>query len=149
MALDTVSPDASSEPAPQSVSAQPPTGLISLCIVASQHQISAEPAQLLRALGLSVNSPIGTTEILLAAKELGLTAKPYTSNWSRLDKLKSPPIAELADGSFIVILRLQNEDQLLIADPRIGRSRLVSRDEFEQHWTVSGNPTAFFSSRTR
>lgn len=135
MALDTVSPDASSEPAPQSVSAQPPTGLISLCIVASQHQISAEPAQLLRALGLSVNSPIGTTEILLAAKELGLTAKPYTSNWSRLDKLKSPPIAELADGSFIVILRLQNEDQLLIADPRIGRSRLVSRDEFEQHWT--------------
>jgi subfamily B ATP-binding cassette protein HlyB/CyaB len=112
-----------------------PTGLVSLCIVAGHHQISADPAQLLRALGFGPMAAVGVNELLLAAKELGLAARPYQSDWSRLGKLVYPVIAELRSGDYVVILRRLDEDRLLIAEPREPRAKPVTRDEFEQSWT--------------
>jgi ATP-binding cassette, subfamily B, bacterial HlyB/CyaB len=112
-----------------------PSGLVALCIVASHHQVSAEPSQLIRALGLPAAVPIGNTEILLAAKEIGLSARVYSTTWSRLAKLGSPAIAELKDGHHVAIMRQLDGDRLLIADPREGRSRPVSREDFEANWS--------------
>src|SRR5260221_13558151 len=52
------------------------SGLISLCVVAGQHQRSADPLQLARALGFDPLAGLSETQLLQAAKELGLKAKP-------------------------------------------------------------------------
>jgi hypothetical protein len=48
------------------------SGIICLCVVAGHHQRSADPHQLARALGFDPGAPITQSQLLLAAKELGL-----------------------------------------------------------------------------
>ena len=62
------------------------SGLISLCVVAGQHQRSADPLQLARALGFDPLAELSETQLLQGAKELGLKAKSAYSNWSRLPR---------------------------------------------------------------
>jgi ATP-binding cassette, subfamily B, bacterial HlyB/CyaB len=135
---DTKSDEATAHRASKEALVPPPvvpSGLVALCIVAAHHQVSAEPSQLIRALGLSAAVPVGNTEILLAAKEIGLSARVYSTNWSRLGKLGLPAIAELKDGHHVAIMRRLDGERLLIADPREGRSRPVSREDFETDWS--------------
>ncbi|MDB5862055.1 MAG: apxIB, partial [Ramlibacter sp.] len=112
-----------------------PSGLICLCVVAAQHQVTADPAQLLRLLGLGPNSTVGTNELRIAAKELGLTAKCHATQWSRLGKLTAPLIAELNDGNYAIILRKQAEDAVLIREAGAPRPRLLGRAAFEALWS--------------
>jgi subfamily B ATP-binding cassette protein HlyB/CyaB len=113
------------------------SGLICLCIVAGQHQRSADPLQLARALGFDPTAPVTRPQLLLAAKELSLKAKDVRLSWDRLAKLTLPAIAELNDGSFVVLLRNDADGHVLVGDPRAARPERLSKLAFEGIW--SGN----------
>lgn len=52
-----------------------PSGIICAGVLAGRHQISVDPVQLIRALGLDLATPVTNAQMLLAAKGLGLKAK--------------------------------------------------------------------------
>jgi hypothetical protein len=53
----------------------PSSGLICLCILAGHYQRAADPTQLARALGFDPTAEPSESQVLLAAKELGLAAR--------------------------------------------------------------------------
>lgn len=108
------------------------TGLRALCIVAGHHQLSADPQQLAQALGFEGKN-IGENEVLLAAKELGLTAKPADVDWQQLANITFPAIAELRDGVFVVILRME-KDRAVVFDSRQPRPWMLNQQELEEIW---------------
>ena len=111
------------------------SGLICLSVVAGQHQRSTDPVQLARALGFDPIAPVTDSQLLLAAEELGLKAKVARSSWERLANLTLPAIAALSSGEYVVILRRDPDDHILIGDPRAPLPRRVARDEFESIWS--------------
>src|SRR3984885_492927 len=92
------------------------SGLISLCVVAGQHQRSADPMQLARALGFDPLAELTETQLLQAAKELGLKAKSAHSSWSRLPNNTLPAIKALKDGGHGVLLRFDPDGYFLVGD---------------------------------
>jgi subfamily B ATP-binding cassette protein HlyB/CyaB len=111
------------------------TGLICLCVVAGQHQKSADPLQLARSLGFDPAAPISEAQLLLAASELGLKAAVTRSSWERLGNLTLPVVAILQSGEYVVVLRRDSDEQLLIGDPRVASPQRVSREQFESTWS--------------
>src|SRR5581483_11479166 len=111
------------------------SGLISLCVVAGQHQRSADPMQLARALGLDPLAEPTETQLLLAAKELGLKAKVVHSSWARLPNNTLPAIVQLKAGGYVVLLRIDPEGHVLIGDPRQRRPQRLAREPFEALWS--------------
>src|SRR5258708_15851259 len=78
-----------------SVFGQPPTGLICLSVVAAHHGRPVDPQQLARALALDFTRPISESQLLLAAQELGLSAKSVLTHLARLPEGTVPSIAVL------------------------------------------------------
>ena len=117
--LETVSPTGSEVAGIRALPVS--TGLISLCVVAGHHQRATDPVQLSRTLGLDPTAEVSETQLLLAAKELGLKAKAVHSNWLRLPNNTMPAIAELRDGGYVVLLRYEPDGHLLVGDPRLPR----------------------------
>jgi len=112
-----------------------PSGIICLCVIAGRHQCSADPVQLTRALGLNVASPVTDTQILLAAKELGLKAKRAHTSWEALPRRSLPVIAELKTGEFVVLLRSDRDGRVLVGDPRKPRPESMDRERLEAIWS--------------
>jgi len=108
-----------------------PTGIICLCVIAGRHQCAADPVQLTRALGLNPASPVTDTQILLAAKELGLKAKRAHTSWDTLPRRSLPVIAELNTGEFVVLLRSEPDGRILVGDPRKPRPERMDRAQLE------------------
>jgi ATP-binding cassette, subfamily B, bacterial HlyB/CyaB len=111
------------------------TGLICLCVVAAHHQRAADPQQLARALGYDPNLLLSESQLLLAAKELGLAAKVGSTSWQRLTKITLPAIVELNNGEFVVLLRVDRDDHVIVGDPRAQRPQRMDRAGFEQIWS--------------
>jgi subfamily B ATP-binding cassette protein HlyB/CyaB len=105
------------------------TGLGALVLLLRFHGIGADPEQIRHRFG----GDIGVPEILRCAKDFGLKAKTYDSNWQRLTKTPLPGIAVLRDGRFL-ILGKASEDQVLVQNPLSLRPVLMSRAEFEAVW---------------
>jgi subfamily B ATP-binding cassette protein HlyB/CyaB len=111
------------------------SGLISLCVVAGHYQRAADPLQLARALGFDPLAELGETQLLQAAKELGLKAKAAHSNWTRLPNNTLPAIAALKDGGYVVLLRFDSDDYVIAGDPRQPRPQRLDREQFEAIWS--------------
>jgi subfamily B ATP-binding cassette protein HlyB/CyaB len=75
----------------------------------------------------------GVAEMLRCAKEFGLKAQTYRSNWQRLIKTPLPGIAVLRDSKCL-LLGKASEDQVLVQDPLSSRPILMSRADFEAIW---------------
>jgi subfamily B ATP-binding cassette protein HlyB/CyaB len=130
-AADALTGDSTGRPPSPSVS----SGLVCLCVVAGQHQRSADPLQLARALGLNPSAPVTDSQLLLAAKELGLKARFGHSSSTRLANLVLPAILELKDGEYGVLLRCEADGHVLIGSPRLPRPQRLSREELEAIWS--------------
>ncbi len=118
------------------------TGLICLVMLARFHQIAADPEQLAHQFKAS-GELFNQTEILLAAKHLGLQAKAVRTFIDRLDKTPLPAMAVGSDGDYIILARFDS-DKALIHDPRTERPQVVSRDELLTRW---GGELILFTSR--
>jgi subfamily B ATP-binding cassette protein HlyB/CyaB len=110
------------------------SGLICLCVVASHHQRAVEPRQLARSLGFDANGVLSSSQLLLAAQEIGLKAKSMHTQWSRLGKVSFPAIAVLESGDYVVLFRTDGPDHILVGDPRKPRPERLERAQLESVW---------------
>ena len=106
-------------------------GLACLVMLARFHGVAAEPAQLAHEFGEGV--PFGITQILLAARKLGLKAKPVKMGIERLATTPLPALAPDREGGFFILAKAEGE-QVLIHDPAAARPQTLSREELALRW---------------
>src|SRR5499427_7342408 len=105
-------------------------GLLALVTVLRLQGIGADAAQLRHRLG---HQTVGVPEMVRCAKELGLKARSYKTNWKRLTSTRMPGIAVLRDGDFIVLGKV-GEDRAIVQSPQSPRPSLMTRAELEAVW---------------
>jgi subfamily B ATP-binding cassette protein HlyB/CyaB len=96
------------------------------------HGIGVDPDQVRHRFG----DNIGVPEMLRCAKEFGLKARAYRSNWLRLIRTPLPAIALMRDGSCL-LLGKASDDQVLVQNPLSPRPFILSRADFEANWDGS------------
>src|SRR4029077_17677496 len=105
-------------------------GLESLVTLLHFQGVAADREQIRHRLG---TKKIGEPEILRCAKDLGLKARSFRTNWSRLAKTPLPAIAALRDGGFMVIAKA-GEDKVLVQSPHTARPALLTQAELLALW---------------
>ena len=105
-------------------------GLAVLVMMLQFHGIAANPEQLRHRFG---RGAIGVPEMLRCAKELGLKARGYTSNWPRLAATPLPGIAVLRDGGFLFLFKV-GDNKAIAQSPLSPRPLLMTRAELERVW---------------
>lgn len=109
------------------------TGLICLLILARFYDLPADGLQL-RHQFAQAGQPFTDTDLLRAAKHLGLKAGILKTRWSQLPGTPFPAIAKRRDGRYVVLAKIES-DKALIQDPMEGRPLVLSREQFESAWT--------------
>ncbi|HBH81918.1 MAG TPA: type I secretion system permease/ATPase, partial [Nitrospira sp.] len=109
------------------------TGLICLLILARFHDLPADGAQLRHQFAQS-GQMLSDTDLLRAAKHLGLKAGLVKTKWNKLPGMPLPAIAKRTDGRYLVVAKLEGE-KVLVQDPVEGRPLLFERPQFEGWWT--------------
>jgi len=113
---------------------------MALCAIARFHQVSADPATLAHQLGLQPSDPLGTDDLVRAARHLGLKAKLSTSTPERLQLAALPALALVRgeDGTQRPVIVAQCDGQrVLVQDPSVVPSRptIEPLSTFAQQWT--------------
>jgi len=109
------------------------TGLICLLILARFYDLPADGAQLRHQFAQS-GQVFSDTDLLRAAKHLGLKAGLYKTRWSKLHGTPFPAMAKQTDGRYVVLAKLEGE-KALIQDPVGARPLVLSREQFESAWS--------------
>jgi len=112
--------------------AQSDTGLESLCLIARFHSIPVESDQI--AHQFRAAERLSTSELILAARHLGMSARSTRIRADRLSKAALPAIAVGRDGSFVVLARV-DEGKCLIHDPSAHRPEIRDVATFSEWWT--------------
>ena len=119
----------------------PPSGLGCLIIVARQHGLHLTASQLIHDNLLS-DQEVSLPELLKCANSSGMTAKAVKLDWKGLSQLKKalPAIVRLRDGSSMVLLRLEgdeNNTRVVLRDPNAAEDALLVIDQprFEEIWS--------------
>jgi subfamily B ATP-binding cassette protein HlyB/CyaB len=92
--------------------------------------VAADHGQIRHRLG---TVKIGAPEILRCARDFGLKARAYRTDWSRLPKTPLPAIATLRDGGFMVVAKAA-EDKVLVQSPQGSRPALMTKAELLAVW---------------
>jgi subfamily B ATP-binding cassette protein HlyB/CyaB len=92
--------------------------------------VAADREQIRHRLGMN---KIGAPEMLRCAKDLGLKARAYRTDWSRLARTPLPAIAALRDGGFLVVAKAA-DDKVLVQLPLAPRPALMTRAELTAVW---------------
>ena len=109
------------------------TGLAALVSLLRLQGVAAEPAQLHHQLGLA-GKPVGVVEMLRCARQLGLKARSLSTRWARLARTPLPGIAELRDGSFLLVGKA-TADKVLVHVPGASQAEVMTQQQFEGAWT--------------
>jgi subfamily B ATP-binding cassette protein HlyB/CyaB len=109
------------------------TGLACLVMLARFHNVAASPEQLAHELAES-GKPFSRSEILLAAKQIGLKASLARSNLDRLSQTPLPAIAADHAGGFFIIARI-DDGKALIHDPHAQRPEVLGFEDLQSRWT--------------
>ena len=109
------------------------TGLICLLIMARFYDLPADGAQLRHQFAQS-GQVLSDTELLRAAKHLGLKAGVLTAEWSTLGETPLPALAKRTDGRYVVLAKIEGE-RVLVQDPIEARPLILSREQLESAWT--------------
>lgn len=124
---------------PESTASPPPkidTGLACLVLMARLHGVAADADQLAHEAAVA-GRPLGTADLLLAAKRLELQAKAVKVDVARLAKTPLPAVAvgHGDDGSvdFFILARADG-DQVLIQSPAVGRPETLTLTELHARW---------------
>jgi len=105
-------------------------GLEALVTLLRLKDVAADRRQLRHRLG---TDKIGAAEMLRCARDLGLKARAWRTQWSRLARTPLPAIASLRDGGFMVVAKA-SEDQILVQSVQTAKPALMTRDEFVAVW---------------
>lgn len=131
----SVRASSSGEAAQQTISLQHPahSGLQCLAAVAQYYQRPCEAEQLAHVAGIS-SQAVTPAQLILAARAVNLVAKPASLGWSDLPRQRFPILAELKDGNYFILARMDN-GKLVVIDPTRGQL-VLDQALFEQ--VVSG-----------
>jgi len=105
-------------------------GLEALVTLLHLQGVAADAEQIRHRLG---TDKIGASEMLRCARDLGLKARVYRTDWLRLARTPLPAIATLRDGGFLVVAKAA-EDKVLVQSPLAPRPVLMTRDELLAIW---------------
>jgi len=109
------------------------TGLTCLLILARFYDLPADGSQLRHQFAQS-GKLLSDTDLLRAAKHLGLKAGLVKSEWAKLPGTPFPAVAKRTDGRYVVLAKIDG-DKALIQDPVEGRPLVLARQQFEAAWT--------------
>ncbi len=109
------------------------TGLMCLLILARFYDLPADGSQLRHQFAQS-GQLLSDTDLLRAAKHLGLKAGLLKSEWGKLSGTPFPAVAKRTDGRYVVLAKIDG-DKALVQDPVAGRPLVLSREQFEAAWT--------------
>jgi subfamily B ATP-binding cassette protein HlyB/CyaB len=104
-------------------------GLAVLVALLRFQGIGADAAQLRHRFGNSIDVP----EMLRCAKEIGLKARCYRTDWKRLVATPLPGIAVLRDGGFLLLAKV-GDDKAIIQSPLSPRPALITQAQLEGMW---------------
>ena len=116
------------------------SALTALVIVARLHHVAADPAALRHQLGLPASAPVTSTELLLAARHLGLTARQTRSGADRLPLVPLPALARMKNGHYVVLAQCDGK-RVLFMDPsdaagtQSARPTIEPLDMFADAWS--------------
>src|ERR1700739_4226162 len=105
-------------------------GLEALVTLLHLQGVAADAGQIAHRLG---TDKIGVPEMRRCARNLGLKARAYRTDWSRLGSTPLPAIASLRDGGFLLLAKA-DADKVLVQPPLAPRPVLMSRDELLALW---------------
>ena len=111
------------------------TGLAALVSLLRLQGVAAEPAQLHHQLGMA-GKPVGVVEMLRCARQLGLKARSLSTRWARLARTPLPGIAELRDGSFLLVGKA-TADKVLVHVPGASQAEVMTQQQFEAAGTAA------------
>lgn len=117
----------------QSPASPQDSGLECLVTLARFHNIAASAEQLRHEFGHG-DSPFKAEQLLLAARRLGLRAKPIQARPERLTRTPLPAIAKDKEGHFFILARV-DQGKALIQIPGEDRPQVVELDELYQRWS--------------
>ena len=109
------------------------TGLICLLILARFHDLPADGSQL-QHLFTQSGQVLSETDLLRAAKHVGLKAGVVQTKWDKLIGMPLPAMAKLVDGRYLVVAKVQGE-KVLVQHGDETRPLVLSRERFEMIWT--------------
>jgi subfamily B ATP-binding cassette protein HlyB/CyaB len=109
------------------------TGLNCLLILARFYDLPANGAQLRHQFSESGKS-LSDTDLLRAAKHLGLKAGAIKTEWSKLAGTPLPAIAKRKNGQYVVLAKIDG-GKALIQDPAEGHPLVLTRAQFEMAWS--------------
>lgn len=109
------------------------TGLLSLVLVARFFGLPADAAQLEHRFA-KPGTLFAGTELLRAARHLGLKARHVVSRLDRLINTPLPAIARHKDGHYFVLAKIDG-DKVLIQDPLEARPLALPRAIFAEAWS--------------
>jgi subfamily B ATP-binding cassette protein HlyB/CyaB len=122
----------------------PPSGLICLMMLARYHTVAVDPEQLLHEFA-GPGKIFGPTEILLAARKLGLKAKRVRVRPDRLKYTPLPAIALSDDGQHFILARVTETPasesspggamQVLAQSATEDGPKLLTLDELQLKWS--------------
>jgi ATP-binding cassette, subfamily B, bacterial HlyB/CyaB len=104
-------------------------GLHVLVAFLRSHGIGVDPEQLRHRFG----NAIGVPEMLRCAKELGLKARCFRTNWKRLATTPLPGVAVLRDGSFLFVGKV-GEGKAIVQSPLSPRPTMLTQAQLEEVW---------------
>lgn len=117
-------------------------GLTALCLIARLHHVAADPATLSHQLGLEASQDATVSDLLLAAKRIGLKAKLIKSSAERLTMSPLPALDRIRNAAGrvnTVVLAQCDGNRVLLQNPAAadagGRPTIESIAEFQEHWT--------------
>jgi subfamily B ATP-binding cassette protein HlyB/CyaB len=85
------------------------SSLAALCLIARLHHVAADPAHLAHQLGWTPSHSPDASDLLLAAKHLGLKAKLSRTSADRLSLAPLPALALMADGRTVVLAQCDGQ----------------------------------------
>jgi subfamily B ATP-binding cassette protein HlyB/CyaB len=106
------------------------TGLAALLMLLRFHGIAADGDQIRHRFG---GVRFGVTELLHAAKDFGLKARAFSTNWRQLASTPIPAIAVLKAGSFLIIGKIAGS-KIPVQYPGSPRAAVMTQAEFEAAW---------------
>src|SRR3954451_12746269 len=106
------------------------TGLDAFLTLLHLQGVAADREQLRHRLGAA---SFAAADIARCPRSLGLKARTYRTQWSRLSDTPLPAIAMLRDGGFMVIAKA-SADKVLVQSPEARRPVLMDRDELSAIW---------------
>ncbi|MFV1852190.1 MAG: type I secretion system permease/ATPase [Thalassospira sp.] len=111
------------------------SGLLALVTILRFFNLPADAEQIRHQFG-KPGALFAIEDLQLAAKRLKLKSRIVQSGWERLSKTNLPAIAEIKNGSFVIVAKIDaDQGKVLVQDPIVGRAVAVDKAEFEEKWS--------------